>query len=987
MAPFILSPHKAYLNSNIYLISNLDMGIDLINKTTDEIIHLEAKSIHQIKKLPAGEYCFEYADYSDTLIIEDAYKFGGSTIKHTYISENSPWCIIQMHDRAYFYNIESKVEYVEYDFSPSSICFIRPNVILASTELDHTLLSLDNMSPISIWQGNIIDKSEYHISIVDTNNKIHIYNLIDGMEETVYSFDHYKVEESLLSIVYNNEIIHLNLKEELISTYKHCLQFEFWGFISAKTYVTGKQDTHSSCFVLKDAISGDSIFTHHYNGRIACFNDYQIIEKQAITEAYRNIPELLKSNDFTWNYFNVKVYYISDCIYVKWDKYSCSNLYMHKFEHSQIVNNKTNDILESNIHDTIYSINKYIYLIRTMNDPSESKVLCASDGSWNELMTNFSALEVHQHKKSESLLLDVIRLETRTLYKIKKGEIKEYSASRNPWHNLGEYINTNSKYFSSYGITVDNFTKGSEAHTLYSPAFGAVSSPFPRNAKLIERFNTTLITDDSAVLLGPHFYSRTINALYKNIIGLSEKHDKCLIKSPTSIVLALWDKDARKYYYEEILTRIYDPSYNSDALMHANNKSVIIKDADGNWWLYDLELDARVRFDNSINIKPINGYRPIVKGESNRRLTIVDPVTLNPISPNNYGQYNFVSHDCRYHVANKRYFEYKSKETSEVIGNDLYQELCEKYREAPERKKYLKEHSIFVAQCLRKRAAFKNYKTSITKEINIFCDRVEDYTPTDSDRRMLYNELNSMISQFDFMGFFYDEYEYVIVEDSLTNNSKRLFIGERLWFLNYVAFSLDNRYVSITGKYNYSGVYFLFDLQSEELITRHTIDSGYRRAAWSCAFTKDNIAGFYSSVPNTYLFKGCSEDYDLIENRSLLCFSPSGRYVALSDKGYIPYNGTPSNWGHQSSTNIYIHAVENPEYELARYNDHADDIRGISTPSRNCSHDIGMVSFSSDDKKLLSVSYDGVVVVRNLRFVDIDPVKCEACVELDDLPF
>lgn len=92
-----------------------------------------------------------------------------------------------------------------------------------------------------------------------------------------------------------------------------------------------------------------------------------------------------------------------------------------------------------------------------------------------------------------------------------------------------------------------------------------------------------------------------------------------------------------------------------------------------------------------------------------------------------------------------------------------------------------------------------------------------------------------------------------------------------------------------------------------------------------------------------------------------MCFSPKGRYMALSNKGYALYKNANPDWGHKPSTEIFIHSTTNPTVEIARFNDHGDEIRG--TGSKN----VCMVSFSSDEKKLLSVSNDNVMVIRNLH--------------------
>ena len=92
-----------------------------------------------------------------------------------------------------------------------------------------------------------------------------------------------------------------------------------------------------------------------------------------------------------------------------------------------------------------------------------------------------------------------------------------------------------------------------------------------------------------------------------------------------------------------------------------------------------------------------------------------------------------------------------------------------------------------------------------------------------------------------------------------------------------------------------------------------------------------------------------------------MAFSPSGKYMALSKQGYIPYREGEF-WGHVPSCDIYISESKNPYQEICHFCDHGDEITGVAYM-----HDtVSSTSFSFDEKRILSVSRDGVVVVRNL---------------------
>lgn len=120
---------------------------------------------------------------------------------------------------------------------------------------------------------------------------------------------------------------------------------------------------------------------------------------------------------------------------------------------------------------------------------------------------------------------------------------------------------------------------------------------------------------------------------------------------------------------------------------------------------------------------------------------------------------------------------------------------------------------------------------------------------------------------------------------------------------------------------------------------------------------------YYDSNPHAMYGDLGVGELNKVERRSILTFSRSGKYIAMSDKGYVPYAFNPSNWGHMKSANIYVRKVGN-EKEL-RFTDHGDEIMDLY------SKDVTCVSFSPDDKRLLSVSQDGVIIIRNLHLEEL----------------
>ena len=205
---------------------------------------------------------------------------------------------------------------------------------------------------------------------------------------------------------------------------------------------------------------------------------------------------------------------------------------------------------------------------------------------------------------------------------------------------------------------------------------------------------------------------------------------------------------------------------------------------------------------------------------------------------------------------------------------------------------------------------------------------------------------------------------------------EKIELGSPLAYLNYVSFSYDNIYVAIAGCYPWGvstgGLFLLYDLEKHMTIYRN----GVSKAVWTTAFSKDGTVAAYTSSPTTFIGKCDREavkenekeiNLSVIGGYNFLTYSPDGAYFACSQQGYIAYrNGAGDinpNWGHQPSSLVDIRRASAPNNELIRFNDLSE--MGIADTFRRQS--VSSVSFSNDNKKLLMVGNDGVIIVRNLH--------------------
>jgi WD40 repeat protein len=146
----------------------------------------------------------------------------------------------------------------------------------------------------------------------------------------------------------------------------------------------------------------------------------------------------------------------------------------------------------------------------------------------------------------------------------------------------------------------------------------------------------------------------------------------------------------------------------------------------------------------------------------------------------------------------------------------------------------------------------------------------------------------------------------------------------------------------------------------------YAVENRQLSAIWSAVFSSKMDSAFYDSNPNSYIvhYNNGQFSTELVIDRSLLCFSPSGNYIAFSNQRYIDYQHHPDYWGHQPSGNIFIHKVSDAQHTLLEFNDFAEGIKGVCRRAGN----VASAAFSQDESRLLAVGSDGTVVVRNLNF-------------------
>lgn len=434
-------------------------------------------------------------------------------------------------------------------------------------------------------------------------------------------------------------------------------------------------------------------------------------------------------------------------------------------------------------------------------------------------------------------------------------------------------------------------------------------------------------------------------------------------------------------HQNEILTQTFDDSSYKSAFFTSDGQNVVFSNDNTTLKYLHLENFSELSFDITGSTVPVNegynGYLPEFENfEDGRNPIWRDPVTMRRISRNDLSCRIFRSPNNDLYAKTQHKVLLYNRLTEEYISIEDYSELCKRYNYYSNQSNSDKEVVKQRRKELAVRYGLKLLKANTKDFINAFFPNLTESQFNDK----LHTILETAIS-FDeqFTTNFIERKGFVCVVFDDTQEECLVYIGDDVWYLNYVSFSYDSRYMAIGAKLReqgnfgqtQKGVFIIYDLSYEREVIR--LDENDIHAVWMTSFSKDGKVAFYDSHANAYLLYGENfETREKADGKSLLCFSSSGKYIALSDQNYVSVLYHPeSSGGHQPSTYVYIHSVNQFDRPLATYNDLGAGIAGASSASRKAKS-IASAAFSSDDKRLLIVGEDGVIVIRNLHLPSVN---------------
>ena len=969
---FSIYPHHGYLNTGIYISClSSERNVSITCRHDDgQDSHEESYSLDGLGRLvflPAGKHTFSCRlesgeEQIEEITIEDAIKLGGGRLVGGCLSGTSNWCVIKMTDRLYFHNKSTGEEYYEMSVVPEEMRFLNEHSLLFfSKGSGYSLYSFISKRIEIEFSSKPIFEDDARIVLQKDNETVAIIDITNPeFAETVLLGSDFVVKEDEAVLLYHNDhnIITYDLhaigEKERVKVFGELISILPSGHYVSREF---RYDAHGSIQVRSTS-----------NNNVLCYPDANYTITSCLGKSFEDIDELKsKFKDFcntlsesqrhtmTLNYSTIDYFIVvGNTIY-----YAVSN---HTIG---CKSEKTCKVLQNSKTQTTIDLRKTIVevLDGVLISRSYGKVEVYLDGTLvNSIDGNTVDKYIITGKSPQSL----ISLDGSL---IAEGELIFDIYAR---LNASESVNTIN--LLAFNCCIRRFDDGWELYRIgnWTP-LGTVSIY-------------------GAILIDGVLLFSCDNNDKKQYLAVT-KDKVAIINKPSRADLKIISEDLSSaifYYHDErqalrildiknglqptpILSSIYDSSSYKEALFAADDNCIIYSDKNNQFHYLDLYSGERSEFDPGVFVKHVNGYRPVLDVKP-RQPRVIDPVSGQIINPSDFNNYKFCSPDGKCHVG------------ADHIGQKEYKHIIEnRYLSAQEYQEYDKlnippvTNASEAIQIARKQIMLEHPSWFVSKFKGIDIQTIRRYASGDNGlNEHTCHELDYYVKyEPHFTEAFIYVNEYIMIYSSYGSALKKVDLGRPLWYINYISFSYDGKMMAVAGRYpnntfdkeaghQLSGLFLLYDIDKDRIIYKRT--DTY--AVWVTAFNMDGLVAFYDSKPNTFILDSNNPDSQIIDNnpggikdigrinrRNFLCFSPSGKYIAMSEQGYV------CNSGHQPSTNVYIRGCKNLNKDIAHYNDHGDNITGIGVRQQT----VAMVAFSTDDSKLLSVSNDGVIVVRNLH--------------------
>ena len=908
---FDVFPKKGFLNTQFQIITfEEDLEFQLMyNYKVIDSFHVEKQSSVVLNNLAkAGEYILllwfkNETGLSKTFEVEDAIRLGGSKLKASYVFDNIDYAFLVMFDRMYIYNIKTQSTIEINYLTPDNIrCSNNGTVLLSSSYKNDFIYSILSLNSFSVNDLELEDKEELFFD--KTENKLYLY------DKNLSKFEIYALNHEGFCL--EKEINNVEQCEFLSSPLNL-----FYIYTTTSLIVYSIEKHFEKQFDSKEIIATtlDGFLVQKNKKNIYSFSKIEIGE------------------------YEIKVSPVNFIYYNDFDKINIER----NFFHTEIINYPEelfNENIEILKNDHKVEADKYLengYSLITIDSKNKIKYSSVSlnffpseKGIYIFERINTSQLDKFVFRNNENAkIIKENRIIYRIIYATENTQVINY---------FDDNINI---LFSKAEKLI--FNRSGKLESLFKGKYEGIYTDIINKENANKTFEELIDTKKRQLPMGVvNTYSNSIDRL------ISIFDDK----------LIFWEYNNKRKLYDDFEIVIDNSSY-QEAFLSPDGRFLMNKNKKNVYEYYNIETQETEKFFSEKFIK-FNNENALVFDRTDefnhtRKALIKDPSTFEEITPDYYHFYQFCSPDEKLFAQSelkKRVFlkigngkeisgnEYRN--LLNTIGNEFININCENSSltlKLKNRKEIFNKHSIFF-----KERSINEYNHVTVREI-------------------------IDVKQYAVIGINGSDKLIEIEIPKLNNVNYKD-------YLNYIAFSYDNEYVGIVGKIGSNGYINIAKLMFDEdkctleLIENNEFDTS--RAVWSCGFSINNLFASYDSDPDSYILRFKDEMFEVGKNNNIvpsilgenfICFSPSGKYMAFSKQAYHPISlgGT----GHQPSNKIFIHSTDNGFPCIKKYSDHGDNLV-LNQGKYGIHRNLAFIAFSIDDKRLMSISEDGVILIRNL---------------------
>lgn len=1012
--PFKVFPSIGYRNTQFQVVSflnNLQIQIEykgqniaevnLSNNNTILIRKFEHQGIYTATCIIKGK------EFKQKFEIKDAIRLGTSELRMAYTFDNIPFTFFLMMDRMLIYDENKQTLWEENGISPTDIRQIDENYLLlipkVKNKTEDIIKTITKFDIYSVYDFATVKFPEFENVLVEIlhNETKNILWLFNDSEKSIIAYSLENIKENGLKKVAEIASI-INYKINKSGTHLYAESNEIISIIDISSAETNTFEKKANTAIDEDGN------TFELNNKLLLFNN---LETKISTQSTYSVPENFNVspkrfffigkefiNNINYDEFENKVNEISTALSLKLDN--------TKTNQSITLDNLT-VISEESLNYELFPTENGIHIVAQKTVRKLNKVNYSKDpqNNWkvNPYITTTTDYSLFYNSKLiNNIIIDytpyfnfvgyynsilIIRNDNKNKF-IKEGKIIREAKPQNEYSvialkeksskyliektenkfNVFSFINFNAPILSDIEIlnlefidfhfviwfsgdqknTIQDF-KYLKGYNLLSQKHISLNENESKHSRYSDAkefvFMQQYFLTSSKVLVNP-FKSEIKDAAFGTIINTSISLNKVITRREENIYFLKYNYNTKKYSEESIVINI---EKNKESYLSPNGKYLMLQKKPNKYIFYNIQTDEEIEVFTEKFIAFSKEGNLIFEDNHTRNAKIIDPLTFDDITTPNYHHYRFFSPDGNLYSQLVTTVKYYDKVQEKYIDKETFIKYSKELDFAPFN--YGKDKNLMIQEKLKielnKRIFFESNKSKLNEMGVHYFDKIYLGTVIRIDK---------------------------FTEIGVVGTNKNLeILFENLEYYNYAAFSYDNKYFGYVGKPLSGGIIHLykidFNTENKKLETTNIwISREPEMATWVCGFSKTGYFSTYDSNPHTYILKVEDSlfEQDKVENvlikkilwKNFLCFSPSGNFLALSEQGYDPY--TLGGYGHQESSAIHIAQTSTGKI-LISFLDHGYQ---LVNPTYK---DTIFVAFSEDETKLMSMSKDGVVIVRNIE--------------------